>query len=68
MFGGDICSVRKRLLQLIPEAVALCAKLSQLEMLLKQGRRAEARAALARYLQLSPNAPDAALVRQMMAG
>jgi beta-barrel assembly-enhancing protease len=37
-------------------------------MLLKQGRRAEARAALARYLQLSPNAPDAALVRQMMAG
>ena len=37
-------------------------------MLLKQGRRVEARAALARYLQLSPNAPDAALVRQMMAG
>ena len=37
-------------------------------MLLKQGRRAEARAAFARYLQLSPNAPDAALVRQMMAG
>ena len=37
-------------------------------MLLKQGRRAEARAAFGRYLQLSPNAPDAALVRQMMAG
>ena len=37
-------------------------------MLLKQGRQAEARAAFARYLQLSPNAPDAALVRQMMAG
>ena len=37
-------------------------------MLLKQGRSVEARAAFARYLQLSPNAPDAALVRQMMAG
>ena len=37
-------------------------------MLLKQGRQAEARAAFARYLQMSPNAPDAALVRQMMAG
>ncbi|HEU0310419.1 MAG TPA: M48 family metalloprotease [Sphingomicrobium sp.] len=37
-------------------------------MLLKQGRSAEARAAFARYLQLAPNAPDAALVRQMMAG
>jgi predicted Zn-dependent protease len=37
-------------------------------MLLKQGRDAEARAAFARYLQLSPNAPDAALVRQMIAG
>jgi len=37
-------------------------------MLLKQGRRVEAQAAFARYLQLSPNAPDAALVRQMMAG
>ena len=37
-------------------------------MLLKQGRQGEARAAFARYLQLSPNAPDAALVRQMMAG
>jgi len=37
-------------------------------MLLKQGRTAEARSAFARYLQLSPNAPDAALVRQMMAG
>ena len=37
-------------------------------MLLKNGRRAEARAAFARYLQLSPNAPDAPLVRQMMAG
>jgi predicted Zn-dependent protease len=37
-------------------------------MLLKQGRSAEARAAFARYLQLSPDAPDAELVRQMMAG
>jgi predicted Zn-dependent protease len=37
-------------------------------MLLKQGRQFEARAAFARYLQLSPEAPDAALVRQMMAG
>ena len=37
-------------------------------MLLKQGRAAEARAAFARYLQMSPNAPDAALVRQMVAG
>ena len=37
-------------------------------MLMKQGRQAEARAAFARYLQMSPDAPDAALVRQMMAG
>lgn len=37
-------------------------------MLLKQGRSEEAKAAFARYLQLSPEAPDAALVRQMMAG
>jgi predicted Zn-dependent protease len=37
-------------------------------MLLKQGRAAEARAAFSRYLQMSPNAPDAALVRQMVAG
>ena len=37
-------------------------------MLLKQGRAAEARAAFTRYLQMSPNAPDAALVRQMGAG
>jgi predicted Zn-dependent protease len=37
-------------------------------MLLKSGRRTEARAAFARYLQLAPNAPDAPLVRQMMAG
>jgi predicted Zn-dependent protease len=37
-------------------------------MLLKQGKAAEARAAFARYLQMSPNAPDAALVRQMVAG
>jgi len=36
-------------------------------MLLKQGRAAEARAAFTRYLQMSPNAPDAALVRQMVA-
>ncbi|HKN41423.1 MAG TPA: M48 family metalloprotease [Sphingomicrobium sp.] len=35
-------------------------------MLLKNGRQSEARAAFARYLQLAPNAPDAALVRQMM--
>jgi hypothetical protein len=28
----------------------------------------EARAAFARYLQLAPDAPDAPLVRQMMAG
>jgi predicted Zn-dependent protease len=35
-------------------------------MLLKQGRAAEARAAFSRYLQMSPNAPDAALVRQMV--
>ena len=37
-------------------------------MLTKAGRREEARAALARYLALVPNAPDAAFVRQMMAG
>jgi predicted Zn-dependent protease len=37
-------------------------------MLMKQGRTVEARSAFARYLQLAPNAPDAALVRQMMAG
>jgi len=37
-------------------------------MLLKQGRTVEARSAFARYLQLAPNAPDAALVRQMMVG
>ena len=36
-------------------------------MLLKQGRLVEARAAFARYLLLAPNAPDAPLVRQMMA-
>ncbi|MCL6697412.1 M48 family metalloprotease [Sphingomonas sp. NSE70-1] len=37
-------------------------------MLMKQGRAGEARAAFTRYLQMSPNAPDAALVRQMVAG
>ncbi len=37
-------------------------------MLLKQGRKAEASAAFACYLRMAPNAPDAALVRQMMAG
>ena len=37
-------------------------------MLLKQGRMVEARSAFARYLQMVPNAPDAALVRQMMTG
>ena len=35
-------------------------------MLMKQGRRAEAQAAFARYLKMAPNAPDAAFVRQMM--
>ena len=35
-------------------------------MLMKQGRRAEAQAAFARYLTMAPNAPDAAFVRQMM--
>jgi regulator of sirC expression with transglutaminase-like and TPR domain len=34
--------------------------------LMKQGRPAEARAALQRYLQLAPNAPDAPFVRQML--
>jgi len=37
-------------------------------MLMKQGNTVAARSAFARYLQLAPNAPDAALVRQMMAG
>lgn len=37
-------------------------------MLMKQGRTVEARSAFARYLQMAPNAPDAPLVRQMMAG
>ena len=36
-------------------------------MLMKQGRRAEARAAFAHYLKMAPNAPDAPFVRQMMA-
>ncbi len=36
-------------------------------MLSKQGKRAESRAALARYLIMAPAAPDAAFVRQMMA-
>ena len=36
-------------------------------MLSKAGRKAEARAAFARYLAMAPNAPDAAFVRQMMA-
>ena len=36
-------------------------------MLSKQGKRGESRAAFARYLMMSPNAPDAAFVRQMMA-
>lgn len=35
-------------------------------MLSKAGRRDEARAALTRYLQIAPNAPDAAFVRQML--
>jgi predicted Zn-dependent protease len=37
-------------------------------MLSKAGRRTEARAALTRYLTMAPNAPDAAFVRQMLAG
>lgn len=37
-------------------------------MLMKQGRSTEARAAFARYLQMAPTAPDAAMVRQMMTG
>ena len=36
-------------------------------MLSKQGKHGESRAAFARYLMMSPNAPDAAFVRQMMA-
>jgi hypothetical protein len=36
-------------------------------MLMKQGRSTEARAAFAHYLTMTPNAPDAAFVRQMMA-
>ncbi len=35
-------------------------------MLSKEGKKGEARAAFARYLMMSPNAPDAAFVRQMM--
>ena len=34
--------------------------------LMKQGRSAEAKSALARYLQMKPDAPDAAWVRQMV--
>ena len=37
-------------------------------MLMKQGRREEGRAALQRYLSMSPNAPDAPFVRQMVQG
>ena len=36
-------------------------------MLTKQGRTAEGRAALSRYLAMKPNAPDAPFVRQMLA-
>ena len=36
-------------------------------MLSKAGRGAESKAALARYLQMAPNAPDAPFVRQMLA-
>ena len=32
----------------------------------KQGRQAEARAALSRYLQMNPTAPDAPFIRQMI--
>ena len=35
-------------------------------MLTKQGRTAEGRAALSRYLAMKPNAPDAPFVRQML--
>ena len=35
-------------------------------MLSKTGKKAESRAALRRYLMMSPNAPDAAFVRQML--
>ena len=34
--------------------------------LMKQGRSAEGKGALQRYLQLAPNAPDASFVRQML--
>lgn len=34
--------------------------------LMREGRKAEGRAALQRYLQLAPNAPDAPFVRQML--
>ncbi|WP_324808079.1 M48 family metalloprotease [Sphingomonas sp. LY29] len=37
-------------------------------MLMKAGRSAEAKLALARYLRMAPTAPDAAFVRQMVAG
>lgn len=37
-------------------------------MLMKAGRREEARNAFGRYLMMSPNAPDAAFVRQMLVG
>ena len=37
-------------------------------LLMKAGRREEARAALGRYLAMVPNAPDAAFVRQMLIG
>jgi len=37
-------------------------------VLLKAGRRDEARVAFGRYLGMAPNAPDAAFVRQMMLG
>jgi predicted RNA polymerase sigma factor len=33
--------------------------------MMKQGRAAEAKAAFVRYLQMKPDAPDAAWVRQM---
>ncbi len=34
--------------------------------LMKQGRTAEAKAALAKYLSMEPDAPDAAWVRQVI--
>ena len=37
-------------------------------MLMKQGKMAEGRTALQRYLAMAPSAPDAPFVRQMIQG